>query len=161
MSSVDVNEMLDRIVAIEKAYFASISQAVDSLPYALHSQESFPYLTHRVSRLDLSYEDEDYTVNTYTVLSRLIIGHVTENYVGMTEDNLYTWLPGLVTYFQQRRLLQSAAYPVSMNKLVGAEMQQGASTGLVIFQNTGISAQQVGTEFTTICEFNETIEQAY
>lgn len=161
MTSVDVNNLLDRIVAIEKEYFTSVAQAADSVPYFIHSQESFPYLIHRVSRLDLSYTDEDFTVNTYTVTTRLVIGHLTENYVGESESNLYTWLPGLVTYVQQRRWLQSAAYPTPMNKLVGAEMQAGASPGLVIFQNTGIGVQQVGTEFATICEFNETIEQAY
>lgn len=161
MSSVDVNNLLDRMVAIEKEYFATVSQTVDSLPYFIHFQEAFPYLIHRVSRLDLSFTDEDFTVNTYTVITRLVIGHLTENYVGETESNLYIWLPGLVTYFQERRWLQSAAYPTAMNKLVGAEMQAGASIGLTIFQNSGIGAQQVGTEFTTICEFNETITQAY
>lgn len=163
MSSVDLNGLLARFCAVEAEYFATLSptQGVDCKPYFYHFQESYPYFIHRVGTLDLTYDDEDYYVNTYQLEARLIIGHIDQGYVGVSETNLYTWIPGLMTYFNQRRWMQSALYPTKLNKLMYAEMGQGASPGYTAFQDGGVPGLRVGTRFLFTCEFNETIDQAY
>lgn len=161
MSSVDLNGLLARFVAVELEAFATIPKAVDCYPIFYHQQSSYPYIIHRVARLDLTYEDEDFNDNLYAVEVRLIIGNIDNGYKGEQESALYGYIPLLVTYFSQRRLLQSAAYPAVLNKLMRAEMAAGANSGWTAYQDGGIAGLRVGTSFQFVCEFNETIEQAY
>lgn len=161
MTSLDYGNLLARIVAIEKESLAALSTPVtaDAVPYFMHTQESFPYFTNRVSADDIQWDSEDYDSDVLQFTLRLVVGHITEGYSGVPESDLYTYIPQVKTYFNARENLQSAAYLARASGLIRARIT--AHLGFRVFQNAGISAQQVGTEFTLTCDLTETITQAY
>lgn len=168
MTSVDLNGLLARFCAVEAEYFATLipTQGVDCKPYFYHFQESYPYFIHRVAPITQNAGtdeefNEDFYVFRYEIEARLIIGHIDQGYFGVSETNLYTWIPGLITYFNQRRWMQSVLYSTKLNKLMSAELEQAASPGWTAFQDGGVPGLRVGTRFLFTCEFNETIDQAY
>lgn len=154
-------ELLQRVAALEIEALAALTTPVtaDAKPYFIHTQESFPYFTNRIGGDDIGSDSHDFDRDEITVVMRLVIGHTTEGYVGEPETNLYTYIPKVKEYFNERELLQSAAYPVAMISLLDARIT--GHNGFRIFQNTGLSANQVGTEFTLTCNFDESIDQAY
>jgi len=95
------------------------------------------------------------------VVMRLVTAHATEGYVGEPESDLYLYIPQVVNYFNSRRLLQTTAgnYDDAMTHLMEAQITN--NLGFTVFQNAGISAQQVGTAFTLTCVFEEEITQAF
>lgn len=159
--ALDYNELLARVIATAKEALAALSPAVtaDGVPYFLYTQEAFPYFTARVGADEVSYDSHDFDRDTLTVILRLVIGHVTENYIGEPENILYDYIPQVKLYMNDHELLQSAAYPTAMVGLLEARCT--SHIGFRVFQNAGISAQQVGTEFTITCELDETVSQAY
>lgn len=161
MTALDYNNLLNRVAALQKEALLSLTPAVtaDAVPYFIHTQETFPYFTNRIGGDDIQYDSEEFDRDTLVVTMRLVVGHITSGYVGEPESNLYTYIPALKTYFNEREMLQSAAYTTAMTGLIRARVT--AHLGFRVFQNAGISAQQVGTEFTLTCEFDESIDQAY
>jgi hypothetical protein len=157
-----MNELLARVVAIQKEAMASLTPPVpvDSVPRFNHVQEAFPYFTNRIADTPVSDDgSQDEDVNSPILLMRLVVDHVTSGYRGEVEAKLYTWLPVIKTYFNERMWLQSAAYPLRMENLQSARVIN--SGGLRIFDNAGIAAVQVGAELQLQCIFPEFIEQVY
>ncbi len=107
---VDLDGAMDRIVELEIEALAALSPTVacDAKPYFYHTQESFPYWTNRVGPLSFEDNEEDFDEPTYTVISRLVIAHVTNDYKGENEDKLKLWIPQFVTYFHARPWLGTA-----------------------------------------------------
>lgn len=164
--SVPIQEALARIAQMYKDCLGELGVTAYAVPYFNHFQETFPYITLRVSGATYSDDgSEDFDVDSYTITARLVMGHITENYDGITESNLYTWIPALKTYFHEREGLQhetnSTTYDETdwLNQLVRARMTD--TTGYRVFQNAGISTLQVGSEFSHACQFNETITPEY
>lgn len=164
--TLPINDALTRIIAIAKAALASMTPAVvaDGVPYFYHSQEGYPYFTVRVSNMDSAgYGDNAITqeldADVYTITLRLVIGHITEGYSGEPEDCLYDYIPVIKAYLNSRDQLQTAGYTTELRYLIDARCTGAA--GYRVFQNAGIAALQVGTEFTIVCQFNENIDQAY
>lgn len=158
----DINALLARVVLLEKAALAALAtpKTADAVPYFFHTQETFPYFTNRVSGIVVEGDSEDFDVDTYQVTMRLVVGHVTEGYIGEPESNLYTYIPQIQTYFNERDgLVDGTTYTSHMDELHWARVT--ACSGLRVFQNAGISAQQVGAEFTLTCRFEEQIIPAY
>jgi hypothetical protein len=156
---LDYNNLLERVAALQIEAAAFISVTTEAKPFFIHTQEAFPYFVNRISNDDVTFDSEDFDRDTETVIMRLVIGHITEGYEGQPESVLYNLLPAIKLYFNQHELLQSAAYPTAMVGLLEARV--GSHTGFRIFQNTGISANQVGSEITLTCQLDETISQAY
>lgn len=155
-----VTQLLARVVAAQKEWAASVSVTANAVPFFFHVQEAFPYFTNRVSGVDVGDDgSEDFDRDVYTVTMRLVVAHVTEGYVGEPETALYTYMPTIKTWFNEREWLQSAAYPTAMTGLIRARIS--AMTGLRVYDNAGVSARQVGCEFSLTCEFDERIEQEY
>lgn len=156
-------ELLARVAALEIEAMASIGVNADAKPYALHTQEAFPYFTNRISSNvigDDGSEVEDF--NRPLVVVRLVIGHVTEGYKGQPESKLYEWGPVIKTYIQQRTnwlKTATAPYTTRMDNLQSARIID--SGGFRIFDNSGIGVSQVGREFQLQCIFDEFIEQVY
>lgn len=158
---LNYTELLLRVAALEKEALAAMTPAVvaDAVPYFLHTQEAFPYFTNRIGGDAIESDSHDFDRDEITVLMRLVIGHATEGYTGEPETKLYTYMPQIKEYINERELLQSAAYPTAMLSLI--ESRITGHNGFRVFQNVGLSATQVGTEFTLTCSFDESIEQAY
>jgi hypothetical protein len=109
----------------------------------------------------VSFEDneEDFDEPTYSVIARLVIDHVTADYVGVNEVKLKLWIPQYITYFHARPRLGTTTTHTGLNSLIHARIS--GCTGFRIFQTVGISALQVGCEFTHLLQFSETIDLAY
>lgn len=161
--TVNVEELMLRMVAQEKEAMAALSPAVivDAVPLFVWAQEAFPYFTNRLGTITVAQDEdsEDFDVYTYEVTLRLVIGHVTEGYKGETDTRLQRWIPHLIKFFNERELLQSAAYPLALDALTRARV--ASCTGFAVFANSIVGSQQVGTEITVRCEFEEPIEQQY
>lgn len=153
-----LTDLLARVVAIELEAMTSISVQADSKPFFFHTQEDYPYFTHRIvtnSVTDSGSEEIDF--NNPTVIVRLIIGHITEGYKGEPEANLYEWLPMLKSFFAKRMWLTSTAYPERDDNLRMARIVDDG--GLRAFQDAGINAIQVGAELQLQCIYYELIDQ--
>lgn len=160
MAGQDITSALTRIVAMQKEIMSDLGVTADAVPYFYHVQESFPYWTNRVGDIQIADDgSEDFDRDTYTFIMRLVIGHVTEGYRGEVEARLYDYIPEVKYFFNAREGLQSDADTTWLNSLIRARVS--SCTGFRIFQDAGISANQVGTEFTLTCLFDETIVQAY
>jgi hypothetical protein len=164
--TLPINDALIRIIAIAKESLTTLTPAVvaDGVPYFYHTQEAFPYFTIRVSDMTSAGYGEgaltqELDADTYTIILRLVIGHITEGYSGQPEDLLHDYIPVVKAYLNARDQLGSAAYPTELRYLMDAHCT--GCSGYRVFQNAGISALQVGTEFTIVCQFNENIDQAY
>lgn len=158
---IDLNQMLQRLCDIAQAALRAAGLAVIARPTFLSPLSAPPYLAarivdHRVTT-DAGSADE-WLEHTVTVVLRLVIGHVTEGYVGEPEATLYTAMPVVIRALASTPLLQTAAQPTPQTHLVSADIV--SCTGLRVFEAPGMAAQQVGCEFVVSCQFNETIQPA-
>ena len=156
---VDMADLLLRAAALEKEGLATLSVTCDAKAYFIHQQESFPYWTNRIADIAVEFDSENIDTYTVDITARLIIGHRTEGYKGQPETQLYTYIPTMIGYFNARELLQSAAYPTEPLDLIQARVT--AVSGLRIFETSGLSALQVGTEFTITCTVPVYLDQVY
>jgi hypothetical protein len=156
-----LQSVLERLCAIEKETLADLSPSVvaDAVPYMIHTQEAFPYFTHRGTNGVIDSNSEDIDDNSVEIIVRLVVGHVTDGYRGQPESALYTYLPAVIEGINSRELLQSDAYPADLNGLISARAT--AYSGLRIFETAGIQARQVGTEITVVCTFADGLTQLY
>lgn len=162
MSNVDLNELLARCVEIEKAALLGLSDpvAADAVPHFIHQQEAFPYFVNRISDFTGGYEGNEIDRDTYTVIIRLVVGHITEGYRGEPETKLYTYFPAVKTAFNENEGLQSTAYPVAMENIFeGVNKRITSGTVFRVFQDGGLrGVQQVGSEFVLTCEFSQDLD---
>lgn len=158
--AINMQELMDRVAALEIEALNSISVAVDAVDRFFYTQGSYPYFVNRLGTIAVDDDGEDLDVYVVEVRMRLIIGHLTEGYDGEIENVLQQYIPVVIEWFNERELLQSAAYPLALDDLDGGARVTGC-LGFAVFQQSGIGTAQVGTEFTLRCPFREYIEQAY
>ena len=156
-------ELLLRVRDLEIEALEALADVdnADAVEYLYHFQEAFPYFTNRIGGVDVGADSEEFDIYTYQVIMRLVIEHITADYVGENESKLQLYIPQVVNYFNSRAMLQttSGSYDTAMLSLMEARIS--SSTGFRIFTDAGISAQQVGTEFVLTCIFEEQIIQAF
>lgn len=160
--ALGLTELMARNVAIDKEAFAALSSAVtvDSVPYFWYASEGFPYITNRLGPYEIGFDSEDIDTIQFSIIKRLVIGHLTAGYAGENDANLTAWTAHLIEFYNEREWLQSAAYPDEMRYLTRARIVRG--TGYIVFSNSGVNGTvQVGTELTLQCEFTHDILQAY
>ena len=158
--SSPVAEVLARVVEIQIEVMGDLGETCDAKAYFNHTQEGFPYWTNRMGPVVTESEIEDFEEDTYIFIMRLVIGHLTEGYEGEVEANLATWIPTIITYFNEREWLNTeTTYTAATRYLELARVT--SCTGLRYFQSSGIGATQIGTEFTLTCKFTEDLTQAY
>ncbi len=161
MATIDLTETLDRIVLIEKEALAALTPsvtAVDAVPRFIHWQNAWPYWTNRIINGFYGDDGEELDEDNYTLVARLIIGHILEGYEGQPENDLYTYIPQFKTYLHAREGLQTdqASGPDLRDEqdfLIRARCV--TTPGFRIFETAGIPVLQVGTEFNILCEFEE------
>jgi len=157
--AIILQNALERLAAIEVEALASISVNADAKAFMIHSQEAFPYLTHRIGPITVNFDSHDIDVYEVDAVARLVIGHITDGYDGQPENRLYDYLPVLIKAINERELLQSAAYTAALDGLIEARVT--SSSGLRIFETAGIQARQVGAELTITLQYSDDIEQQY
>ncbi len=160
MATINLNETLDRIVLIEKEALAALIPTVTAkaVPRFFHTEESFPYWTNRIASSVFGDAGEELDEDNYTLVARLVIAHITSGYKGQPENSLYIYVPQFKTYLHAREGLQTdqSSDPDLRDEqdfLIRARIV--STTGLRVFENAGIQALQVGTEFNILCEFEE------
>ena len=163
--AIDGDALIERfrVLEIEATLSApSPPTGCDAVAQFLWTGESFPYWTNRLDRVEITEDEdsEDFDVYTVDAIGRLVIGHQTEAmYSGVVDANLNLWTFHITQYFNERGMLQSVTYPTVMDSLEHARCL--GSNGLRIFPNSGVDAQQVGTEFRFRCELRERLVQQY
>ena len=161
---IDVNAMLLRLTAIEKAGLLALSTPVtsDAVPRFFHTQEAFPYWTNRLSGFTTEAGEDNYgegiEVYTYDVTARCVLGHTTGGYNGEYEEALQVYFPHMVEYIDARELLQSVDYPAALLHIRRARVSGG--TPFAIFSGV-LNVSQVGFEIVIRAEFDKEITQAY
>lgn len=159
MSDIDLNELLNRAGAVAVAALASIAD-LETKPFFYFFGEYFPYITWRVGADEISDEGEEYDVDNYLIVGRLVVAHLTEGYEGEGEEKLYTYIPLLKTAFNSNINLQTpGSYAAAMTHLIEARL--GRHTGYKIFTDSGIKSVQIGCEFPLNCKFEQLIEYEY
>lgn len=144
----EISDVLDRVVAMQKEALPGS----DSKPFWPYQQETFPYWTNRLGSTAIGDRQagnsgaEDIEQRSYTVLMRLVVGHITSGYEGERQDELYEWIVDIEDFFMENPMLTSALFPTEPDFLA-YESELTSHTGLVIFANAGVFAQQLGVEF--------------
>lgn len=161
--TINLQETMDRVAALQIEAMAALATpvTVDAKDFFYYVQGSYPYFVNRVGPFTSESDGEEFDRDTYDIIMRLVLGHLTQAYDGEPDNQLQLYIPHIKRYFNERELLQSAAYPTPLEHLVRARCSDG--TGLQFFRHTGAveGAFQVGTEWTLRCEFEEMIEQQY
>lgn len=159
--SLPITTAKTQLVAIAIECMAGLSTPITAggVPYYWHTENRFPYFTCRTGADTVEWDSEDFDRDIYLLILRLVVGHLTAEYHGQNEQDLDTWIPALKAYINARPLLQSASYTTAVTGLIRARIT--AITGFIPFPNSGLSATQVGAEFTVECLFDETIVEAY
>lgn len=155
MSTVNIDGLMDRLVAIEKLAIP----AADAVPYALHTQESFPYFTNQLNEFTITSDSHDFDEYVITVNVLLLVGNKTEGYSGDLEAVLWGYVPTVLNTFNTYETLRSPTYDTHMQYLVQARCE--LARGFVVTENTGIGVEQVGAVFTVTCIFQLPIDQVY
>jgi len=147
MPSVETQAM-DRLVIMQKEALVSINANVDAVPFFPHSQEAFPYWVNWLRRGSPSSAGEDIRMDGYSVMMRLVMGHITEDYSGELLTLAYEYIPAVVDFFATRPFLTNATdtTPLDFIHPEGAEIVD--FIGPHGFQNSGLGVTQVGVEFT-------------
>lgn len=151
-----IQDIMARLVAMEVESLTTVAatndQTPDAVAYWPYQQEAFPYFTNRLgamTNLQPGYatEIEDYR---HTILIRLVIDHWKAGFEGDKADIAYQYLVAFEDYFRKHPMLTTEAgglFPDDPDYLL-EEMILTGHTGLIIFQNVGIDANQYGIEFT-------------
>lgn len=151
------NDLLNRLVAMEHealdGYIAANfpnRTGIDAVPFLFHEQVATPYIVHRVGR-GTSNENwpEDSSLRQYDIGIRLVIGHLTANYVGQNEYETNEILPLLEDYLEKHRDLTTdptGIYPTPPTWLFPENIDLNDTTGILAFEYGGIKSKQVGEE---------------
>lgn len=147
-----------RIAAMQKQALADLtpSVAADAVAFFPWEQESFPYFANWWQGPEDKYsiddqdEDasEDIAVEWHVIVTRLVIAHLTAGYSGENQANAYDWDEAIRQYFRTHPFLTSDEYPTALDFIDPLGIQMADCTGIRTFSNAGISAQQIGCEYT-------------
>lgn len=165
---LDIAGCVNRIAALEKEAMLALAtpKSCDAFPYYWQTNAPFPYWTNRIGSVSLETgaggdedDGEEEETAQYDIIMRLVVKHVSAGTQGENEDDLATYIPHIIDYFNARELLQqeSGAFAAPPSDLIRARII--SCTGTTVFTELGV--WQLGTEFTLRMEFEQYVEQAY
>lgn len=160
--SADLKATAERAISLAKASLAALSTPVvsDGEAHARYTSELFPYWTARIAPFEVGSDSQDFDEYSVPIALRLVLGHNSSGgYIGERDDELMTWIPHVIEYFNERELLVDASHTTEIVDLESARIVR--CTGYTEFTNSGIGGTQVGTEFTLLCTYTVPIFQAY
>jgi hypothetical protein len=146
-----LEQAVTRICAMCEACIAN----THAFPQPFAWSETTPYWT-----LDLSdFEPGEFygTENSqriYIAEIRYIIGHITEGYEGQPVERIYADRPGIETFFEERRGLETDTDTDPLTELDPLETELLPSPVTQIFTNGGLGIPQVGTTIRLKLTFN-------
>lgn len=161
-----LEEALDRMVDMQKACLTTdiaAGKAISAVPRFFHTQEIFPYWVNAIGQVLVRPSSEDYETRVHNFTMRLVLGYITEGFVGENEEKLAVYIPEVLNYFAARPMLTSPNYPTSATciwideSLGGFGAQITECSGLQVAVNAGINAQAVFCDFTLVVPFNATV----
>ncbi len=157
-------DLIARACSIEEAAFLTLAppKTIKAFPYYFATSEKLPYTTHRITGMPIDHSDDnqDEQFPQPRLVVRVVVGHLTDKYVGENDNLIYNYIDLLLPYMAQRRWFQSAAYPAPLDELIYSEVVDAG--GFMVFDNRGFAGvSQVGFELTIACTFTESIIQAY
>jgi len=132
-----------------------------SLPYFMTHGATFPYWTNRLGPANTDWDSDQMQTETRTILMRLVIGHITQNYDGQTEDLLGDYIDAVYDAFADidaMRLIDGTTFttePLYLHPL-GVEIE--SDTGLDMFPAPWANYYEVGVEFTLIVNIYRTVD---
>lgn len=161
--AINTAELLARICAIEEEATAAIGITSHAFNRWQIQSETVPYWRNNLQRiqLDTSTGADGQEVDTYrySVASAFHLAEVTAGYDGEKDALLVTVLPQIIQYFDEREVLQSAAYPVGMAFLRLSYFE--AADGYVNFPYSAAGGIHLGALFQWTCIFDRLIQQVY
>ncbi len=160
---INATELIARICAIEVEAMAVLGITCTAVPRWQYQQELCPYWRNRIVSVQLITDsgDDGQEVDSYryTIGSALNYANVSAGYDGEKDAELITVIPQIIQYFDEREVLQSAAYPVGMDFLRYAYFQ--AAEGYVNFPYGAAGGLQMGSTFAWTCVVDKFIQQAF
>lgn len=129
----------------------------DAREYFDFSGAYFPYWTNRIGPSSYDTDSEEIQVETRRIQMRLVIAHITGNYIGQSEDLLGDYIEAVKRVFAQHPQLDSDTYTTEPVYLTARGAWLESDTGLTYFETFLRDTFQVGIEFTLTAElFRET-----
>lgn len=150
-----LEDLFLRLVDMEKQCITD-SIAFDE---PLSTSETFPYWTNQLSIGAYALDGRQMVNRTYTVIARYIIGHQTEGFYGQPIRRLYADLPTIEVFFFEHRMLTSTNYTSPPTCLHPDGLIIQNTSGLAIFENSGLGTKQVGVAITLSIPFNIDIQE--
>jgi len=154
------NYMQEAFLRIDDMLVEAVASERDDIDIAFwpYQQEGpFPYVTKRwgPSADDLKTFDEFIEVSVETVLLRLVMAHIDAGQTDGIQDESHIYMVLIKDYFRKHPMLTTDAGTYADQGpdylLFGSDVFQApmlSHTGVVVFINSGIGAQQLGCEFT-------------
>lgn len=152
MASI-LSQAMDRIADMEKEALTTLTSGkVDAVSFYPYQQSALPYFYNWLNGDTLLIEEpvggEDVVTFQYTVTMRLVIAHLTEGYLGEWQSNAYEFIPAIITFFLQNPFLTSTTFSTELDFIDPNGVIITGTTGLRVFQNTGLNVRQGGVDFT-------------
>jgi hypothetical protein len=148
-----IQEAMNRLSAMVKEAVASEYTDVDVRFWPYQQEGPFPYFTKRLGGMtrDPSERSEEIDLYTYTILLRMVVGHITEGYTGEIQDNTHVLIGLIEDYLRQHPMMSTDAGTFAEDggpDYLQIQMILESHTGVVVFANSGIGAMEIGCEFT-------------
>jgi len=165
-------DLLARLIAMEaEALDADVvtlmggdgRTGITAVPTIFYEQSALPYIVHRVGPSIPENIAEDLSIRTYDVFIRVVIGHLTANYLGENEALVDEIIPLLEDYLLKHPMLTTAvsgAYPKGPVWLYTEGIELGETTGVISFEIGGIGSVHVGEELAISVPVIRTLEQS-
>lgn len=164
-------DMLARLIAMEhEALDAAIVSlmgngdrtGITAVPIIFYEQSATPYIVHRVGPSVADNIAEDFSIRTYDVFIRVVIGHLTANYIGENEELVDEIIPLLEDYLLKHPMMttDTGTFTTQPTWLFPEGIELGETTGVISFQIGGIGSTHVGEELGISMPVIRTLEQS-
>jgi hypothetical protein len=149
-----LTDCIDRLAAIYDLVLNVPTTSIDVPVFkyfpVVPPPEVRPYLTLRLGADTILETNQDTRYDTFAIIARLVLGHLTENVDGQNIMQQYAIVPAVKNMFQASVELRNVAagYSTVANGLVDINPYAPISSGLRLFVDAGIDANEIGIEFT-------------
>lgn len=150
-------DTINRLVAIEKEAIANS----DAWAAQTIVQEGFPYFTHHYQGCSVETNSQDYYRYTHHIDIIFHLGKLTQGYLSLIEQSLWSDISVIIEYISSRIRLQSAAYPAIMTDI---DPMGVIVTNVGPYQPVewgGVGTQTVGITISIDVPIEVAITQAY